>query len=139
MPCLLEWGEEIDFSCSSVAETVFLMSLLLTLYLLLWWYLILMFQNRQVIVTSLAVVGIWGGGCGGGGGGCPPESQLLEFLQRPGEDGCGLKEFFIFDGGCLGKVTGSKKEVVVVKMVVGVVERLVWARLGVLLEVIILV
>ena len=36
-----------------------------------------------------------------------------------------LKEFFFFDGGCLGKVTGSKKEVVVVEMVVGVVERVV--------------
>ena len=27
-----------------------------------------------------------------GVGGHPPESQLLEFLQRPGEDGCGGKE-----------------------------------------------
>ena len=36
-----------------------------------------------------------------------------------------LKEFFFFDGGCLRKVTGSKKEVVAVEMVVGVVERVV--------------
>ena len=36
-----------------------------------------------------------------------------------------LMEFFFFDGSCLGKVTGSKKEVVVVEMVVGVVERMV--------------
>ena len=31
-----------------------------------------------------------------------------------------LTEFFFFDGGCSGKVTGSKKEVVLVEMVVGV-------------------
>ena len=36
-----------------------------------------------------------------------------------------LMEFFFFDGDCSGKVTGSKKEVVVVEMVVGVVERVV--------------
>ena len=52
MPLLLELGEEIDFSCACVAETIFLISLLLTLNLLLWWYLTLMFQNREVIVTS---------------------------------------------------------------------------------------
>ena len=34
-------------------------------------------------------------------------------------------ELFFFDGDCSGKVTGSKKEVVVVEMVVGVVERVV--------------
>ena len=36
-----------------------------------------------------------------------------------------LMEFFFFDGGCLGKVAGSKKEVVVVEMVVRAVERVV--------------
>ena len=36
-----------------------------------------------------------------------------------------LMEFLFFDGGCLGKVTDSKKEVVVVEMVVGIVERVV--------------
>ena len=50
-----------------------------------------------------------------------------------------LMEFFFFDGGCLGKVTDSKKEVVVVDMVVGMVERMVLANLGVLMEVVILV
>ena len=34
-------------------------------------------------------------------------------------------KFFFFDGGCLGKVTGFKKEVVVVEMVVHVFERVV--------------
>ena len=34
-------------------------------------------------------------------------------------------EFFFFDGACLEKVTGSKMELVVVEMVVGVVERVV--------------
>ena len=48
-------------------------------------------------------------------------------------------ELFFVDGGCLGKVTGSKMEVVGKKMVVVMVERLVLANLGVLLEVIILV
>ena len=42
MPLLLEWGEEIDFSCVCVAETVLLLLLLLLLLillfaLLLWW------------------------------------------------------------------------------------------------------
>ena len=36
-----------------------------------------------------------------------------------------LKDLFFFDVGCLEKVTGSKKKVVVVEMVVGVVERVV--------------
>ena len=36
-----------------------------------------------------------------------------------------LMEFFFFDGGCLGKVTGSKMEVLVVEMVVGMVETVV--------------
>ena len=40
---------------------------------------------------------------------------------------------------CLGEVTGSIEIVVMVKMVVGVVERVVLADLGVLLEVVILV
>ena len=43
-------------------------------------------------------------------------------------------EVFFFDGGCLWKVTGSKMELVVVKVVVWVV----WANFGVLLEVVIL-
>ena len=49
-----------------------------------------------------------------------------------------LMKFFFFHGGSLGKVTGSKIEVVVVETVVGVVERVVWANLQVLLEVVIL-
>ena len=40
---------------------------------------------------------------------------------------------------CLGEVTGSIEIVVVVEMVVGVVERVVLADLGVLLQVVILV
>ena len=36
-----------------------------------------------------------------------------------------LMEFFFFDGSFVKKVTGSKMEVVVVEMVVGVVERVV--------------
>ena len=47
-------------------------------------------------------------------------------------------EFFLFGGSCLGKVTGSTKEVVVVQMVVGMVERMVLTNFGVLLEVVIL-
>ena len=50
-----------------------------------------------------------------------------------------LTEFFFFDGGCLGKVAGSKKEVVMVEMVVEMVGRVVLANLGVLMEVFILV
>ena len=44
-------------------------------------------------------------------------------------------EFFFFDGGCLGKVTGSKVEVVEVEVVLWVVS----VNFGVLLEVVILV
>ena len=36
-----------------------------------------------------------------------------------------LMEFFFPDGGCVGKVTGSRMEVVVVDMVVGMVERVI--------------
>ena len=50
-----------------------------------------------------------------------------------------LMEFFFFDDGCLGKVPGSKKKVVVVEMIVGIVEMVVLANLEVLLEVVILV
>ena len=50
-----------------------------------------------------------------------------------------LMEFFLFDGFCLGKVTGSTKEVLVVEMVKEVVERMVLAIFGMLLEVVILV
>ena len=50
-----------------------------------------------------------------------------------------LMEFFLFDGSCLGKVTGSTKEVALVEIVVGIVESVVLADLGVLLEVVILV
>ena len=44
-------------------------------------------------------------------------------------------ELFFFDDGCLGKMNGSKMEVVVLEVVVWVVG----ANLGVLLEVVILV
>ena len=50
-----------------------------------------------------------------------------------------LMEFFLFDGSCLGKVTGSTKEVVLVEIVVEIVESVVLPDLGVLLEVVILV
>ena len=36
-----------------------------------------------------------------------------------------LMEFFFFDDGYLGKLVGSKKEMVVVEMAVGVVERMI--------------
>ena len=48
-----------------------------------------------------------------------------------------LMDFFLFDGSCLGEVTGSTKEVVVVEMVLMMVESVVLAGLGVLLEVLI--
>ena len=41
-----------------------------------------------------------------------------------------LMEFFLFVGSCLWEVTGSMKEVVVVEMVVGKVNRVVLANLG---------
>ena len=51
-----------------------------------------------------------------------------------------LMEVFIFDGGCLGRVTGPRKEVlVVVEMVVGMVGTEVLTNLGALMEVVILV
>ena len=50
-----------------------------------------------------------------------------------------LMEFFLFDGSCLREVAGLIKEVMVVEMVVGIVESVDLADLGVLLEVVILV
>ena len=50
-----------------------------------------------------------------------------------------LMEFLLFDGSCLGEEIGSTKEVLVVEMVVGMVESMVLADLGLLLEVVILV
>ena len=45
---------------------------------------VVMLQNRQVIVTSLGPFLVqWGLH--------PPKSQLLEFLQRLEEDGCGKR------------------------------------------------
>ena len=53
--------------------------------------------------------------------------------------GNSLTEVFFSDGGCLGRVTGPRKEVVVVKMVVEMVRREVLTNLRVLMEVVILV
>ena len=50
-----------------------------------------------------------------------------------------LMELFFFDGGRLGKVTGANIEAVMVEMVVGVVDKVVCANLGMLLQVVILV
>ena len=50
-----------------------------------------------------------------------------------------LIKFLLFDGSCLGEEIGSTKEVLVVEMVVGMVESMVLADLGLLLEVVILV
>ena len=50
-----------------------------------------------------------------------------------------LMKLFFFDGGRLGKVTGANIEVVMVEMVVGVVDQVVCANLGMLLQVVILV
>ena len=48
-------------------------------------------------------------------------------------------KFLLFDGSCLGEEIGSTKEVLVVEMIVGMVESMVLADLGLLLEVVILV
>ena len=50
-----------------------------------------------------------------------------------------LMEFFLFAGSCLREVAGLINEVMVVEMVVGIVESVDLADLGVLLEVVILV
>ena len=93
-----------------------------------------MCQNCQVMVISF--------GCcwyrRGGGGGSTPRVLIVGVPATSGErwmreDGAPLfsivmmsdflMEFFLFGGGCLGKVTGSRMEVVLVKKVVEVVER----------------
>ena len=48
-------------------------------------------------------------------------------------------EFFLFHGSCLGELTGSTKEAVMVEMVMGMVESTILADFGVLLKVVILV
>ena len=50
-----------------------------------------------------------------------------------------LTEVFFSDGGCLGRVTGPRKEVVVVKVVVKMVRREVLTNLRVFMEVVTLV
>ena len=50
-----------------------------------------------------------------------------------------LMEVFFFDGDCLGRVSCPRKEMVVVKMVIGMFWREVLTNLGVLMEVVILV
>ena len=50
-----------------------------------------------------------------------------------------LMDVLFFDGGCLGRKTGPRKDVVVVEMVVRMVGRKVLTNLGVLMEVLILV
>ena len=49
-----------------------------------------------------------------------------------------LIEVFFSGGGCLRRVTGPRKEVVVVKIVVGMIRREILTNLGVLVEVVIL-
>ena len=50
-----------------------------------------------------------------------------------------LMEFLLFDGSCLGEEFSSRKEMLVVEMVMGIIESMVLADLGLLLEVVILV
>ena len=50
-----------------------------------------------------------------------------------------LMELFLSEGGCLEKIIRAEMELVVIEMVVGEAARVVWANLGVLLEVVVLV
>ena len=70
MALLLEWGEEVHFSCVCVVETVLLFLFLCSLLL-----------PSDCSFFGLLLVQ-WE---------CPPESQLLEFLQGLGVDVCGCR------------------------------------------------
>ena len=48
MPLLLGLGEEIDFSCVFVVETVFFISSIDIVFIVV----MVMYQNRQVMLTS---------------------------------------------------------------------------------------
>ena len=63
-------------SRNSIFDTIIVIIIINSVFVVV----VMMFQNRQVMVTSF--------GCSWCSGDIPPEPQLLEFLQRPGEDGC---------------------------------------------------
>ena len=62
MPLLLEWKEEIDFSCACVAETVLLFLIVVAITKISVYIVVaVMCQSRQVIVISLGCC--WYSGC----------------------------------------------------------------------------
>ena len=47
MPLLLEWGEEINFSCVCVAETI-----IIIINIILYIVVVVVYQNCELILTS---------------------------------------------------------------------------------------
>ena len=87
---MVAWAGKFCFGLAEVLSLVFLVlfkdgtqgeSKDLVIIIIVFVAVVRMFQNRQVIVTSL-------GFCCCSGGAPPLKSQLLEFLQRQGEDEC---------------------------------------------------
>ena len=56
MPLLLEWGEEINFSCVCVAET-----LIIIINIILYIVVVVVYQNCELILTSFGCCWYSGG------------------------------------------------------------------------------
>ena len=97
MPLLLEWGKVIHFSCVCVIETVLLLLLLLLLiFWNIWRYVVYFVYYYNCVRCCCGDVSKSPGDCNFFGlllvhWGLPPKSQLLEFLPRLEEDGCGMR------------------------------------------------
>ena len=57
MPLLLEWGEEINFSCVCVAETLIIIIINIILYIVV----VVVYQNCELILTSFGCCWYSGG------------------------------------------------------------------------------
>ena len=57
MPLLLEWGEEINFSCVCVAETIIIIIINIILYIVV----VVVYQNCELILTSFGCCWYSGG------------------------------------------------------------------------------
>ena len=60
MPLLLEWGEEINFSCVCVAETIIII-IIIIINIILYIVVVVVYQNCELILTSFGCCWYSGG------------------------------------------------------------------------------
>ena len=77
---LMELGEEIDFSFCMRSKNCIFIVIVIIIINIVFVVVVVMFQNHQAMANSC--------GCCWYSGAPPPESRLLEFLERLREDGC---------------------------------------------------